>query len=196
MQWSPHAPASGAPGTTCLSPPQLAAVGTPSCPGPLPRDWTVCLSAALFILLLCEREFSSWQTAALADFFSHLGMRVHTRSMPGSLASGIPEAATHSPQPFLLLPLRAPGGHPGVWGSSGEAEPSSASWKLPSALGEILGELRGICGWRHRGLLQSRSSIHFSFLFFYLATPCGTRESQFPGQGLGSPCSCSGRVDS
>ena len=116
MQWSPHAPASGAPGTTCLSPPQLAAVGTPSCSGPLPRDWTVCLSAALFILLLCEREFSSWQTAALADFFSHLGMRVHTRSMPGSLASGIPEAATHSPQPFLLLPLRAPGGHPGVWG--------------------------------------------------------------------------------
>ena len=55
-----------------------------------------------------------------------------------------------------------------MWGSSGEAEPSSASWKLPSALREILGELRGICGWRHRGLLQSRSIIHFSFLFFYL----------------------------
>lgn len=132
MQWPLRALASGAPGATCLSLPQLAAVGTPSCPGALPRDWTVCLSAALFILLLCEKEFSSWQTAVLADFFSHLCVRVHTRSMPGSLASGIPEAATHSLQPFLLLPLRAPGRHPGVWGSLGEAEPSSASWKLPS----------------------------------------------------------------
>ena len=76
MQWSPHAPASGAPGATCLSPPQLVAVGTPSCPGPLPRDWTVCLSVALFILLLCEREFSSWQTAARIS--SHTSARVCT----------------------------------------------------------------------------------------------------------------------
>ena len=44
--------------------------------GPLPRDWIVCLSAALLILLLCERagwrKSSSWQTAKPADSFSHL----------------------------------------------------------------------------------------------------------------------------
>lgn len=41
--------------------------------------------------------------------------------------------------------------HHGVW-ERAQAEPFSAFWKLPSALGATFGELRGICGQGHRGL--------------------------------------------
>lgn len=150
--------------------PLAASVGSCKCclAESLPRG--IGLSASL-PLCFCAKEpvgkISSWQTARPADFFSHLcacaqkifawqprqsnprGLHCLPQALSSSFSPTSPSASTWC---FVL----------DSWSARvGRMSPSLPSGSCPQPWGKSLGELSGIRGRRHRGLLPSGSVTCF-----------------------------------